>query len=103
VRVAERFAGRHRERISVLERKLTVQRDELALGEQELAEMVDEARRAAAVHPSDSVSAAWRDLESAGAARPGDDDRLRAETDRQRHERVIEEQLAYLKKKMGKR
>ena len=103
VRVAERFAGRHRERISVLERKLTVQRDELALGEQELAEMVDEARRAAAVHPSDSVSAAWRDLESAGATRPGDDDRLRAETDRQQHERVIEEQLAYLKKKMGKR
>lgn len=103
VRVAERFAARHRERVGVLERKLVVQRDELALGEQELTEMMDEARRAAAAHPSDSVSAAWRDLESAGATRPSDDDRLRAETDRQRHERVIEEQLAYLKRKMGKR
>ena len=103
VRVAERFAARHRERVGVLERKLVVQRDELTLGEQELAEMTDEARRAAAAHPSDSISAAWRDLESAGATRPSDDDRLRTETDRQRHERVIEEQLAYLKKKMGKR
>lgn len=103
VRVAERFAARHRDRVAVLERKLAVQREELALGEQELADMVEETRRAAAAQPSSSIAAAWRDLESAGGGRPGDDDRLRAETDRQRHERVIEEQLAYLKKKMGKR
>jgi hypothetical protein len=102
VRVAERYAARHRERVGVLERKLVVQRDELALAERELAEMTDEARRAAAAHPSESVSAAWRDLESAGATRPDEDDRLQAEAERQRRDSAIEAQLAYLKRKLGR-
>ena len=102
VQVAERFAARHRERVAVLERKLEVQRDELALAERELAEMTDEVRRAAAAHPSESVSAAWRDLEAAGATRPDPEDRSQVEADRQRRESAIEAQLAYLKRKLGK-
>jgi len=44
VAVAERFAGRHRERVAVLKRKLSVQRDELILGERELEEMAAQYR-----------------------------------------------------------
>ena len=102
VAIAERFAARHRERVGVLERKLVVQHDEVALAERELAEMTAELQRAATSAPSDSVAAAWRDLESAGATRPDDDARLQADTDRQRRESAIEAQLAYLKKKLGK-
>lgn len=102
VAVAERFAMRHRERAAVLERKLVVQRDELLLAEREVADITAEAQRAAATGPSDSIAAAWRDLESAGAARPDDDQRVQADADRQRRERAIEAQLAYLKKKLGK-
>jgi hypothetical protein len=102
VRIAERYAARHRERTGVLERKLVVQREELALAERELAEMTLEARAAIAGHPSETIAAAWRDLESAGATRPDDQDRMQAEADRQRRESAIEAQLAYLKKKLGK-
>ena len=102
VRVAERYAVRHRERAVILERKLAVQREELALAERELAEMTSEAKRAAADHPSEAISAAWRDLESAGVTRPDDQDRMLAEADRQRRESAIEAQLAYLKRKLGK-
>ena len=102
VRVAERYAARHRERVAVLERKLAVQREELALVERELAEMTSEAKRAVANHPSETISAAWRDLESAGATRPDEQDRVQAEAERQRRESAIEAQLAYLKRKLGK-
>jgi hypothetical protein len=102
VAIAERFAARHRERVAVLERKLLVQGDEVALAERELAEMTAELQRAAAGHPSESVAAAWRDLESAGATRPDEEARLQADAERQRRESAIEAQLAYLKKKLGK-
>ena len=75
VAIAERYAVRHRERVAVLERKILVQRDELVLAERELAEMSVEAQRATAGQPSESISAAWRDLESAGAVRPDEDAR----------------------------
>jgi len=102
VQIAERYALRHRERVGVLERKLVVQRDELALAERELTEMTAEARRATAGNPSESIAAAWRDLETAGGSRPDEDQRMQAEADRQQRERAIEAQLAYLKKKMGR-
>jgi hypothetical protein len=102
VLLAEKYAGRHRERAAVLERKLLVQREELALAERELAEMTSEARQASAGHPSEAISAAWRDLESAGATRPDEQERLQAEAERQRRETAIEAQLAYLKRKLGK-
>jgi hypothetical protein len=105
VAVAERFAARHRERILVLERKLAVQRDELALAEREVQEMTVQWRSASAGSglSSASIDAAWRDLEAAGATRAADDgDRAAAELDRQKREQAVEAQLAYLKRKMGK-
>jgi hypothetical protein len=102
VAVAARYAARHRERVSVLERKIVVQRDELALGERELADMTAEAQRATAGNPSESITAAWRDLESAGATRPDEQERMHAEAERRRRDSAIEAQLAYLKKKLNK-
>jgi hypothetical protein len=104
VAVAERFATRYRERIVVLERKVAVQRDELALAEREVQEMTAQFRSAAQGGlRSESVEAAWRDLEAAGGARPADDaDRVAAELDRRRRTEAVEAQLAYLKKKMGR-
>ena len=104
VAVAERFAMRHRERIVVLERKVAVQRDELALAEREVQEMTAQFRSAAQGGlRSESVEAAWRDLEAAGGVRPTDEaDRIAAELDRRRRTEAVEAQLAYLKKKMGR-
>jgi hypothetical protein len=104
VAVAERFAVRHRERIVVLERKVAVQRDELALAEREVQEMPAQFRSAAPGGlRSESVEAAWRDLEAAGGSRPPDDgDRAAADLDRRKRAEAIEAQLAYLKKKMGR-
>jgi predicted nucleic acid-binding Zn-ribbon protein len=104
VAVAERFATRHRERIQVLERKVAVQRDELALAEREVQEMTAQWRSAsrAGGASSASIDAAWRDLEAAGATRTDDSDRVAADLDRKRREEAVEAQLAYLKRKMGK-
>ncbi|HET8833854.1 MAG TPA: hypothetical protein VFN08_03930 [Gemmatimonadales bacterium] len=102
VRIADRYAVRHRERVVILERKMAVQREELALAEREVAEMTAEAKRAVASHPSETIAAAWRDLESAGGTRPDEDERRQAESERQRRESAIEAQLAYLKRKLGK-
>jgi hypothetical protein len=104
VSIAERFAVRHRERIVVLERKVAVQGDELALAERELEEMMAQYRSASGGQPaSASVDAAWRDLEAAGATRPtSEEERFAAEADQRRRERAVEEQLAFLKRKLGK-
>jgi hypothetical protein len=102
VAVAERFAARHRERIQVLERKVVVQRDELALAEREVGEMTAQWRSAARSGPrSESLDAAWRDLEAAGGFRPTDDSDPRTdELDQRKRDEAVEAQLAYLKKKM---
>jgi hypothetical protein len=103
VGVAGRFAAKHRERVQVLERKLAVQREELALAEREVEEMRQQFRGAARGPESASVEAAWRDLGAAGVERPtSETDRLVVEEDRRRREQAVEEQLAYLKKKLGK-
>jgi hypothetical protein len=104
VALAERFTARHRERVAVLERKLSVQRDELLLVEREVAEMMAEYRAARSGNPAESVEAAWRDLEAAGAERPGvgvDDDRPPLD-EQKRLDQAVEAQLAFLKKKFGK-
>lgn len=104
VTLAERFAARHRERIAVLERKSVVQRDELVLAEREVTEMLAEYRKARPGAASESIEAAWRDLEAAGGERPGSglgDEPSKAEADRKLKE-AVEAQLAFLKKKLGK-
>lgn len=109
VRVAGEFAGRHRERVAVLERKLAVQGDEVALAEREAAELAErwrEARRG--LGPSGmtpSVEEAWRGLEAAGADRPDLDlehDLLRHQADRAARDQAADLQLQALKKKLGK-
>jgi hypothetical protein len=105
VGLAERFAVRHRDRVAVLERKLVVQRDELALAEREVEEMLGQVRAGRPGLGAESIAAAWRDLEAAGADRPEtslEDERLRADADRKLKEQAVEAQLAFLKKKFGK-
>jgi len=105
VEVAERFASRHRERVAMLERKLAVQRDELALGERELEEMAAQYRASGHPDTDASLRAAWRDIEAAGGTRPETDlesELLRAQTERRLMEEAVEAQLAHLKKKLGK-
>lgn len=106
VALAERFTARHRERVLVLERKLEVQRDELVLVEREVAEMLVQYRAARPGSTTDSVEAAWRDLEAAGAERPGSEVGGEAPTntgDEKLREQAVEAQLAFLKKKFGKK
>jgi hypothetical protein len=104
VTLAQRFAQRHRDRVEVLERKIAVQRDELALAEREAADIFREYRSARPGATFESIDAAWRDLEAAGAERPGlglDVTDTPADSD-QKMKQAVEQQLAFLKKKLGK-
>ena len=103
--VARRFVDRHRERAAVLERKVAVQQEELALADREMTELSGQLRAAPRTAANESVQQAWRELEAAGGARPGADPGdvlLSAELDRARRRAAVDEQLAYLKKKLGK-
>ncbi len=107
VRVAERFVIRHRERSAVLERKLSVQRDELALAEREVEELTAQYRSSSlgAGEAAASIKRAWRDLAAAGGTRPEmdlDAELEKAEADRKLHEAAVEAQLAQLKRKLGR-
>jgi hypothetical protein len=110
VQVAEQFAARHRERVSVLEKKLDAQREELALTEREVAQMTAELKqmRTTGTTPGGTTAAqdaAWRELENAGGVRPDTDvdgDLLRHQITRQQMDAAVEAQLEHLKKKLGK-
>lgn len=87
--VADRFTARHRERVQLLERKVEVQRDELALAEREYESMRSEfQQRRAAVPP---VPGLGPDVDDAG---------LRHQLDRAAMESAAEAQLAHLKRKV---
>jgi hypothetical protein len=63
-----------------------------------------EYRAAGSGNPAESIQAAWRDLEAAGADRPGlglDEDQPHPD-DKTRLDQAVEAQLAFLKKKFGK-
>lgn len=105
--LAARYTTRHRERTLILERKLVVQREELVLAERDVAEWTAQLRAAkqGLASGAASVGAAWRDVESAGGTRPETDlagDLLKSNLDRAAHEAAAEEQLAHLKRKLGK-
>jgi hypothetical protein len=109
VEVAQRFAGKHRERVGVLEKKLAALTDERALYERELADMQAQLERAERERPlteaERSAERAWRELQEAGGARPGldlKDELLKAKLDRAAREAAAERQLEQLKKKMKK-
>ena len=109
VRVAGEFATTHRVRVAVLERKLAVQDDEIAMAEKDaeaLLERLKQARRGLdAAGRSPSTEAAWRSLEAAGGQRPETDleqELLKTKADRAAMEQAADAQLAHLKKKLGK-
>jgi hypothetical protein len=92
--VARKFATRHSERLAVLERKLAVQRDELALAERELEGMLVQLRQ---VESGASASTA-----SFGTAAQLEEELLKAEQDQAAREADIDAQLDRLKKRMGR-
>jgi hypothetical protein len=87
--VAERFSARHAERVELLERKVAVQRDELALAEREYESMRAEFQaRRTGVPPVPGVGP---DV---------DDSALQHELDRAARESAAEAQLENLKRKV---
>lgn len=109
VQVAERFAGKHRERVAMLEKKVAALQDEQALYERELADMQGQLARAERDRPLSeaerTAERAWRDLQQGGGVRPGTDlrdDLLKAEMDRAARDKAADQQLQELKKKMKK-
>lgn len=87
--VADRFTARHRERVQLLERKVEVQRDELALAEREYESMRAEfQQRRGAVPP---VPGLGPDVDDSG---------LQHQLDRAAMESAAEAQLAHLKRKV---
>jgi hypothetical protein len=102
VTVAEEFAGKHRERVAILEDKLEAQQAELAMAERELEGMKAQLKKAAGPR---RVESAWREIESAGGVRPETDvkdELLRSNLDRAAREAEAEARLNALKKKMGR-
>ena len=102
VDIAEQYVVKHKERVAVLEKKLDAQRGEIALMERELAEMKAQMKKVAG---SSSVDSAWREIESAGGARPETDvkdELLKGKFDRAAREAAADAHLEALKKKMGR-
>jgi hypothetical protein len=109
VAVADRFATKHRERVTVLEHKRIAQQEELALAERELQDMQAQLKTAERDRPlteaERNAERAWRDLHAAGGVRPGmdvQDELLKADLDRKAREAAADRQLKELKKKMRK-
>ncbi|MEO6067227.1 MAG: hypothetical protein ABJB33_09550 [Gemmatimonadota bacterium] len=109
VRIATEFTARHQERVEVLERKLAVQRDEIAMAEREAGTLLARLKQArqglTAEGRTPSAEAAWRGLEAAGGVRPETDlesELLKTRADRAAMEQAADAQLAHLKKKLGK-
>jgi hypothetical protein len=105
VAVAERYERQHAERVEVLERKLAVEERDLALAEAEVTEMLAEFKAAAAGAGAPATAAA------AGVGPEADPlhDTLRESLDTLGRERAREsrdaqadEQLAALKRRMGR-
>jgi len=92
VRLAGEFGGRARERVNLLERKVLVQRDELAMAEREYQATMERFRAASLGLPATEVAP-----DTATPAGPDD----QYEIDRRAREAAVEAQLAHLKKKLG--
>jgi hypothetical protein len=107
--LAERFTARHAERVAVLERKVAVLGEEAGLLERDLAEMLEQLDRAERVGGGSGSGA--RSSGSPTGSQPSADhvrtpseesEILRARMDRAAREKAAEDQLAALKRKMGK-
>ena len=91
--IAREYAEKHRQRVELLERKVGVQRDEVALAERE-HEGLSERYRAAKQGVGGSGTVAPPPVE--------DSDLLKTRLDRQAVEAAAQAQLELLKKKMGR-
>ncbi|MFN2565212.1 MAG: hypothetical protein ABR499_09420 [Gemmatimonadaceae bacterium] len=109
VSVAERFEAHHAQRVEVLEEKVAVQERELALAEQEVAEMTGAFKSAAAGAgppgtggpPADEAAA--REVDDALASpQAADFDQLGRARAREERDAEAERRLAELKRRMGK-
>ena len=106
--VADEFAAKHRERAAVLERKLAAQQEELVLARREvdgMKEQLKAARLSQTGSVAEGLDAAWREIETAGGARPEtdvSDELLKHQLDRAEREVAAQAKLEQLKKKMGK-
>jgi hypothetical protein len=94
VRIAQQYEKKHTERIAVLERKRQAQEAELALAEQESAEMRAQMKSAGVAPPDLSAGL--------GVPEPDPADDLRRTVDRVAREAEAERQLAELKRRMQK-
>lgn len=94
VELASIWAGKHRERVEILERKRLVQVDELNYAERQLAEMGEAYRAAKMGIP--------RGPGPAPAAEEPAAPELDRQLDRQAQESLVQQQLAHLKKKLGR-
>lgn len=106
-RVAERYAAKHTERVGMLERKLEAQTSELALAEQELAEMTDQFHAMAGGGSSSAgagsaPAAAASGPDSPDAALESDLAGLERAADRSAREADAERRLEELKRRMGR-
>ena len=99
VRIAEEFTAKARERVDLLERKVIVQRDELAMAEREYEVTKQRFQAASRGLPLDGASAA----DSSAGGRGALVDRIRPMMDQRAKEAAVEAQLAHLKKKLGER
>ena len=98
VELAAIWAGKHRERVEILERKRLVQLDELAYAERQLAEMAEAYRAAKLGIPAGPGPGPGPAV--AGEEPPAPD--LDRQLDRQAQESLVQQQLAHLKKKLGR-
>jgi len=109
-RIAERYATKHRGRAAMLERKLEAQASELALAEQELAEMTEQFHAMAAgggvrgaAMPDGAASASNDPLAgSTDASLDADLAALRRAAERTAREADAERRLEELKRRMGR-
>lgn len=95
-RIAEEFTARARERVDLLERKVLVQRDELAMAEREYEATMARYQASARGIP---LEGAAPDPLAEGTAPPVNEALL----DHRAKEAAVEAQLAMLKKKLGER
>jgi hypothetical protein len=89
------WVGKHRERVELLERKRVVQLDELAYAERQQAETTEAYRKAKLGLPQTGAPAAAAEAE-------GPDARAAQELDYRARQALVQEQLAHLKKKLGR-
>ena len=94
--IAREFAERHRQRVELLDRKLAVQKDELAIAQSEYDTLSERYRSARQGVPGAAPNAAPPPL--------ADDETelLKGKLDRRAVESAVDAQLEMLKKKLGK-